>query len=77
MSFAFLRWTNAFKFVTIYPKGCVFMDTKKSNVSFPTDNDLKIQNAETIAAMLESERIMNDPIVKAYDVDDALKELKK
>ncbi len=34
-------------------------------------------NKETIAALLEAERIANDPTVKAYtDVEEALRELK-
>lgn len=31
---------------------------------------------ETVAAMLETERMLRDPNLKAYDVEDALKELK-
>lgn len=35
-------------------------------------------NKETIAAMLEAERIANDPNVKGYsDVEEALRELKR
>ena len=30
----------------------------------------------TVAAMLETERMLRDPNLKAYDVEDALKELK-
>ena len=33
-------------------------------------------NSETVAAMLETERMLRDPNLKAYDVEDALKELK-
>ena len=35
-----------------------------------------IPNSETVAAMLETERMLRDPNLKAYDVEDALKELK-
>lgn len=38
---------------------------------------LNTQNAETIAALLEAQQLMSDPDTPRYDVDDALKELKK
>lgn len=39
---------------------------------------LELPNKETVAAMLEAERIAHDPTVKRYsDVDEALRELKK
>ena len=44
---------------------------------FPFDVNLDTPNRETIETMLESERIATDNAVKAYDVEDALKELKK
>ena len=38
----------------------------------------EVPNAETIAAMLEAERIAKDPNVKHYsDVEEALRELKR
>jgi DNA-damage-inducible protein J len=43
----------------------------------PFDITINTPNAETIAALLEAERIARDPTVKSYsDVDEALKELK-
>ena len=44
---------------------------------FPFDVNLDMPNRETIEAMLEAERIAKDPDIKAYNVDDALEELKK
>lgn len=45
---------------------------------FPFDVKLGQPNRETMAAMLEAERIAHDPSVKRYsDVEEALKELKK
>ena len=45
---------------------------------FPFDVRLEQPNKETIAAMLEAERIAHDPSVKRYsDVEEALRELKK
>ena len=44
---------------------------------FPFDVNLDTPNRETIEAMLGAERIAKDPNVKAYDVEDALAELKK
>ena len=45
---------------------------------FPFEVKLEQPNKETIAAMLEAERIARDPGVKHYsDVEDALRELKK
>lgn len=45
---------------------------------FPFDAKLKQPNKETIAAMLEAERIARDPSVEHYsDVEEALQELKR
>ena len=45
---------------------------------FPFEVRLEQPNKETIAAMLEEERIARDPSVKHYsDVEEALRELKK
>lgn len=45
---------------------------------FPFDVRLEQPNRETIAAMLEAERIVHDPNVKRYsDVEEALRELKR
>ncbi len=42
----------------------------------PFDITLNTPNADTIAAMLETERMLRDPNLKTYDVEAALKELK-
>jgi len=42
----------------------------------PFNITINTPNAETVAAMLEAERIPHDPSVKRYDVEDALRELK-
>ena len=45
---------------------------------FPFDVRLERPNQETIAAMLEAERLARDPAVKRYsNVEDALKVLKE
>ena len=45
--------------------------------SIPFDVTLNTPNSETVVAMLEAERITNDPTVKRYsDVEEALRELK-
>lgn len=45
---------------------------------FPFDVRLEQPKKETIAAMLEAERIVHDPTVKRYtDVEEALVELKR
>ena len=45
---------------------------------FPFDVKLEQPNMETVAAMLEAERIAHDPNVKHYsDVEEALQELKR
>ena len=42
----------------------------------PFDVTINVPNSETVEAMIESLRLLNDPNTKAYDVEDALKELK-
>jgi len=45
--------------------------------SIPFSITINTPNAETVAAMLEAERITNDPAVKRYsDVEEALRDLK-
>lgn len=45
---------------------------------FPFDVHLDQPNKETIAAMLEAERIAQDPSIKRYsDVEEALRDLKE
>ena len=44
---------------------------------FPFEVNLDSPNRETIEAMLEAERIARDPGIRAYNVENALTELKK
>ena len=42
----------------------------------PFEVTLDVPNSETIAAMIESLQLANNPSTKTYNVEDALKELK-
>ncbi|MBR4183025.1 MAG: type II toxin-antitoxin system RelB/DinJ family antitoxin [Lachnospiraceae bacterium] len=42
---------------------------------FPFDVNIDSPNKETIEAMIEAERTVRDPKVKAYSVDEAFEEL--
>ena len=56
----------------------VFLRKSLRSGGFPFDVREDRPNKETIAAMLEAERIVHDPHVKRYaDVEEALRELKK
>ncbi len=56
----------------------VFLRQSLRAGGFPFEVRLEQPNKETIAAMLEAERIARDPSVKHYsDVEEALRELKK
>ena len=56
----------------------VFVRQSLREGRIPFDISLNQPNKETIAAMLEAERIARDPSVKHYsDVEEALRELKK
>ena len=56
----------------------VFLRQSLRAGGFPFDVRLDQPNKETIAAMLEAERIARDPDVKHYsDVEEALRELKR
>ncbi len=54
----------------------IFLRQSVREGGIPFDITINTPNAETVAAMLEAERILHDPSVKRYDVEDALKELK-
>ena len=43
----------------------------------PFEATINVPNSDTIAAMLETIRLANDPSTKTYSVEDALKELKE
>ena len=42
----------------------------------PFDITINTPNADTVAAILETERMLRNPNLKTYDVEDALKKLK-
>ena len=52
----------------------IFQSVREGRIPF--DITINTPNSETVAAMLETERMLRDPNLKAYDVEDALKELK-
>ncbi|MCQ2409357.1 MAG: type II toxin-antitoxin system RelB/DinJ family antitoxin [Clostridia bacterium] len=43
----------------------------------PFESTINVPNADTIAAMIESMKLLQDKDVKTYDADDAIQELKK
>ena len=56
----------------------IFVRQSLREGGIPFEVRLEQPNKETIAAMLEAERIARDPSVKHYsDVEEALRELKK
>ena len=56
----------------------VFLRQSLRAGGFPFEVRLETPNRETLAAMLETERIAGDPSVKRYsDVEEALEELKR
>ena len=56
----------------------VFVRQSLRQGGLPVEVKLEKPNKETIAAMLEAERIAKDPNVKHYsDVEEALRELKR
>ncbi len=56
----------------------VFLRQSLRAGGFPFEVKLERPNKETIAAMLEAERIAHDPNIKRYsDVEKALQELKR
>ena len=54
----------------------IFLRQSVREGCIPFDITINTPNAETVAAMLEAERMLHDPSVNRYDVEDALKELK-
>lgn len=55
----------------------IFLRQSIREGSIPFNITINTPNAETVAAMLEAERILYDPAVKRYsDVEEALRELK-
>lgn len=55
----------------------IFLRQSVREGRIPFDITIHTPNAETVAALLEARQLMADPATVAYDVEDALKELKK
>ena len=56
----------------------VFLRRSLRSGGFPFDVRMEQPNKETIAAMLEAERLAHDPSAKRYsDIDEALRALKE
>ncbi|MDR0852325.1 MAG: type II toxin-antitoxin system RelB/DinJ family antitoxin [Clostridiales Family XIII bacterium] len=54
----------------------IFLRQAVREGSIPFSVTVNTPNAETVAAMLEAQRIAHDPAVKRYSVEEALLELK-
>lgn len=54
----------------------IFLRQSVREGCIPFSITLNTPNSETVAAMLEAERMLKDPSTKLYDVEDALRELK-
>lgn len=55
----------------------VFLSKSVRVGGFPFDINLETPNRETMAAMLEAEKVAKDPKVKSYNVKEAFEELDK
>ena len=54
----------------------IFLRQSVREGCIPFDITINTPNSDTVAAILETERMLNNPTLKTYDVEDALKELK-
>lgn len=54
----------------------IFLRQSVRKGRIPFDVTINVPNSETIEAMIESLKLLSDPNTKAYNVEDALKELK-
>lgn len=55
----------------------IFLRQSVREGCIPFEITLNTPNSETVAALIEAQQLMNNPDTKKYDVEDALKELKK
>ena len=55
----------------------IFLRQSVREGCIPFEITLNTPNAETIAALLEAQQLMNNPDTPRYDIEDALKELKR
>ena len=54
----------------------IFLRQSVREGCIPFDITINTPNSDTVAAILETEHMLNNPNLKTYDVEDALKELK-
>ncbi|MCI6652005.1 MAG: type II toxin-antitoxin system RelB/DinJ family antitoxin [Ruminococcus sp.] len=55
----------------------IFLRQSVREGCIPFEITLNTPNSETVAALIEAQQLMNNPDTKKYDIEDALKELKK
>ena len=55
----------------------IFLRQSVREGRIPFEITIDIPNKETIEAMIETMRLANNPSTKTYNIEDALKELKK
>ena len=55
----------------------IFLKQSVREGKIPFEVSLQSPNAETIAALIESKELMSNPNTVKYDVEEALRELKK
>lgn len=55
----------------------IFLRQSVREGCIPFEITLNTPNSETVAALIEAQQLMNNPDTEKYDVEDALRELKK
>ena len=55
----------------------IFLRQSLREGCIPFEITLNTPNSETVAALIEAQQLMNNPDTEKYDVEDALRELKK
>ena len=55
----------------------IFLRQSVREGCIPFEITLNTPNYETVAALIEAQQLMNNPDTKKYDIEDALRELKK
>ncbi|MDY4812735.1 MAG: type II toxin-antitoxin system RelB/DinJ family antitoxin [Ruminococcus sp.] len=55
----------------------IFLRQSVREGCIPFEITLNTPNSETVAALIEAQQLMNNPDTKKYDIEDALRELKK
>jgi len=54
----------------------IFLRQSVREGCIPFDITINTPNSDTVAAMIEAERMLRDPSTKRYDIEEALRELK-